>query len=113
MHYFGLLAFIILLLYSSLPSEVKKIKRQIKSVKKYQGLRKKGEFSMSKMLDDLKGQNCILKFDDYLGVGTNTIKCNVMEVDEEWIKFSVDSKKGENVIKIVRIEKIIEVEIVT
>lgn len=37
----------------------------------------------------------------------------MVDVDEEWIKFTTANKKGENVTKIVRLDKGSEVEIGT
>lgn len=67
---------------------------------------------MAKMLVDLKGRDCMIKFEELpMGIASNRVKCNIIDVDEEWIKFTVTNKKGEKVTKITRLEKISEVEI--
>ena len=40
------------------------------------------------------------------------MQCYIIDVDEEWIKFSTNDKKGRNVTTIMRIEKISEVEVI-
>lgn len=56
MEYFGLIAFLIVLSYLDLPSQLKKLKREFKRMRKYEGYTRKGVSGMSKMLEDLKGK---------------------------------------------------------
>ena len=72
MEILGLVAFVLVMTYSSLPEEIKKLKQSVKKLEK------------------------------------NFMK----DVDEEWIKFSTNDKKGRNVTRIMRIEKISEVEVI-
>jgi hypothetical protein len=109
MEIFGIIACALILSYSSLPGEVNKVKQSVKKLEK--NFTKKEVVVMSKMLEGLKGQNCILTFQDHpFGLGSNRVQCYIIDVEEEWIKFSANDKKGRNVTKMMRIEKITEVE---
>ncbi|MBA2132674.1 hypothetical protein [Capillibacterium thermochitinicola] len=109
--YFGFLAFVLVLCYVDLPGKVKKLKREIKSIKRNDGYTRKEVFGMSKMLEGLKGRNCIIWFEESpISIG-NKVKCYVEDVDEEWIKILVTNKKGEKETKLVRVDWVSEVEI--
>jgi len=108
---FGLIAFVLVMCYMGLPSDIKKLKQEIKKVKGSLNIINKGESSMSKMLEELKNQKCRILFTNVMDFGSNKIECIVLDVEEEWIKITFKDKKGENIIKIIRVEKVSEVEI--
>lgn len=107
MEYFGVLAFIMILFYSSYPGKVKKLESKVKLLSKKQ----KGESYMSKLIGELVGKECIIKSDAGLElIGSNFIKCRVLDVDDEWLKICFIDKKKKEVTKLLRIESIDEVE---
>ena len=68
---------------------------------------------MSKLIAELVGKSCKIKSDDALHpVGKEEMLCCVLDVDDEWIKISFTDKKGKQMTKLIRIEKIDEIEIV-
>lgn len=46
-----------------------------------------------------------------MSLGRHSVKGNIIDVDEEWIKIAVTNKKGEHETKLVRIDRVSEVEI--
>ncbi|MEG0894712.1 MAG: hypothetical protein RSE93_03285 [Oscillospiraceae bacterium] len=66
---------------------------------------------MSKIISDLIGKECEIQGDSLIFDETTSIKCTVLEVDDEWIKISYTDKKNNNKIKIIRIESVENVEI--
>lgn len=67
---------------------------------------------MSDMLLDLTGHCCSVMNEDgeYL-TGSADIVCQVLAVDEDWIKISYQDKVGRRVVKMERVEYIDRVEI--
>lgn len=108
MEYFGVFAFIIMLAYSSYPGKVKKLEAKIKKLERNQ----KGENVMSKLINELVGKECKIKSEDVLLlVGSDEMKCVVMDCDDEWIKVQYTDKKNNVITKLLRIENVDEVEI--
>ncbi|MBQ4531553.1 MAG: hypothetical protein IJA36_13245 [Lachnospiraceae bacterium] len=67
---------------------------------------------MSKIISELIGKKCVITTTDTLQfVGDTKVKCNVLDVDDEWIKISYTEKKGNTKIKIMRIDAIDGVEV--
>ena len=67
---------------------------------------------MSDMLMELSGHCCSIMNEEgeYL-TGSADIVCEVLDVDDEWIKISYQDKIGRRVVKLERIEYIDRVEI--
>ena len=67
---------------------------------------------MSGMLLDLKNCCCSIKNDEdeYL-TGSADIVCEVLDVDEEWIKIIYTDKTGKRVVKVERTDTILSVTI--
>lgn len=108
MEYFGAFAFILILAYSSYPGKVKKLEAKIKNLER----KLKGESTMSKLINDLVGRECRIKSDDaWEMVGTDAVKCLVMDCDDEWMKVRYTDKKGNIIVKLLRIETVDEVEL--
>ena len=81
-------------------------------MKRYEGYTRKEVLSMSKMIEGLKGRDCTIWFEESpISIGVKKVKCHVVDVDEEWIKIVVTNKKDKNETKLVRIDKVSEVEI--
>lgn len=108
MEYFGAFAFILVLAYSSYPGKVKKLETKIKRLER----KLKGESTMSKLINNLVGKECKIKSDDaWALVGADAVKCLVMDCDDEWMKIQYTDKKGNEILKIIRIETVDEVEL--
>ena len=67
---------------------------------------------MSSMLLELKGCCCSIKNDEaeYL-TDSPDIVCEVLDVDDEWIKIIYTDKMGKRVVKVERVETIMNVKI--
>lgn len=112
MEWIGWLSLIILVFYSAYPGRVKKLESKVKKLEKNKRVEQEGDLEMSKIIADLVGKKCKIQTEDALQiVGSPEIECNVLEVDEEWIKFSFVDKKKIEKIKIIKIEEINSVEI--
>lgn len=108
MEYFGVFAFILILAYSSYPGKVKHLEATVKRLERKQ----KGENVMSKLINELVGKECKIKSDDMFAlVGSNEMKCLVMDCDDEWIKVQYTDKKNNVITKLLRIENVDEVEL--
>lgn len=101
---FGLIACIILLSYSSYPAKVKKLESKIKKLER----NLKGEKTMSKLLAELINKKCVL----VTAGGFTKTEGIVLDVDDEWIKFSSIDKKGGSTIQVIRIDSIEKVDVV-
>ena len=105
----GLISIIILLYYSSYPGKIKNLESKLKKLEK--NMRR--EKSMSKILTELKDKKCILVSDECLLIDSKReLQCTVLDVDDEWIKFSFVDKKGSVKSHIFRIESIERVELI-
>lgn len=100
---FGLAAFLISISLMGVPAKVKKLELEVKKQK----MKEKGETTMSKMLEELKGKECKITFEN--GIQSHTYK--VIDLDDEWLKITSIDKKGNEKTEIVRIENVNEVEV--
>lgn len=108
MEYFGVFAFILILAYSSYPGKVKHLEATVKKLER----KLKGENVMSKLINELVGKECKIKSDDALAlVGSQELKCLVMDCDDEWMKVQYTDKKNNAITKLLRIENVDEVEL--
>jgi hypothetical protein len=99
MEFIGIMAFILLISNMGLPGKVKKLNADVKRMKRLM----KEEGKMSQILKDLKGKNCTIETEETFN---ETIHCEVLDIDDEWMKISYTDKKNEKKIKIIRIEDI-------
>ena len=73
----------------------------------------KGENYMSKLLSELINKKCILICgEDILVDNRMEVECTILDVDDEWIKFTFTDKKGFNKTQVNRIEAIESVQII-
>lgn len=109
MEVFGLLAFILVLSYSSKINKINKLEEKIKLLKRND----KGINDMTKLISDLKGQNCIITCEELnLFTGKKVrIECEICDVDNEWAMVSFVDKKGVPKTKIIRLESIYDIEL--
>lgn len=69
---------------------------------------------MSKIISSLLGERCKIKTSEALSFnGSIDVVANILDVDDEWIKFSFVDKKGVTKVKILRIETIDNIELVS
>jgi len=97
MEFVGIIAFILAIINIGLSDKVKKLKIDVKRINKII----KGDVKMSKVLKELEGKRCTIAI-SYSG----PIDCEVMAVDEEWIKVTQILKKDVRKIRMVRTENI-------
>lgn len=108
MEIFGIMPFVLLLSYSDYPSKTKRLGRELKKLKR----RIKGENEMSKLLSELKGENCEIKMEeDGMSFGGSTFICTVLDVDDEWLKIRLKNRKDQLDEKLVRIENVESIEL--
>ncbi len=109
MEWFGLVALVLILCYSSYPGKVRRLEATIKRLERKQ----KGENCMSKLISGLVNKQCKIKSDDAMQlVGSTELMCFILDADDEWIKVRFTDKKGNQIIKLLRIENINEVEVI-
>jgi hypothetical protein len=101
----GILAFILVLCNLGLPGKVKSLKADIKTLKH----RIKEDTIMSEILKELEGKRCRLTLENSF---SGPIECDVMSVDDEWMKIIHYEKKDKTITKIIKIEQICEVSLV-
>ena len=106
MQWWGWLCFIIMIAYSGYPGRVRKLENQVKKLKR----QLKGEESMSKILNSLINQECMIKTEELWG--SNYGVYTILEADDEWVKISYTTKKGERKLKIIRIESIDTIQLI-
>lgn len=109
MEYFGIVAFILMLAYSSYPEKVKRLESKVKKLER----NIKGGKTMSKILSELINKKCILVSDEGLSiVSKREIECTILDIDDEWIKFTFTDKKGVEKMQILRVEDIQRVDFI-
>lgn len=106
MEWIGLIALGLILCYSSYLGKVKKLERKVKLLERKIG----GDKSMSNLIKELVNQECVITFENDFSSET---KCTVLDVDDEWVKVSIKDKKENVKIKLIRVDDIKKVEILT
>ena len=110
MEWIGFIALAVLLCYSSYPGKVKRLEAEVKRLERKQ----RGENNMSKLINELINMECKIKSDDALQlVGSREMKCLVLDTDDEWMKVRFTDKKNNQITKLLRIENIDEIEILS
>ena len=109
LEWIGWFSLIIILCYSSYPDKVKKLEKKVKQLERNE----KGDFKMSKIISSLVGERCRIKTEEAFFNGAMDVIANILDVDDEWIKISFTDKKGINKIKILRIESIDNIELIS
>ena len=68
---------------------------------------------MSKLINELIGQECLIKSEEALfDMGNIQMKCYIIDVDDEWIKIRFTDKKKIEKTKIIRIDSIENIELI-
>lgn len=109
LEYFGLIAFVLVLSQMGYSSKIKKLESELKRLKR----KIKGEEALSKLLKDLIGVKCIIDCDGaVVFTGKSEMECEVLDVDDEWVKITYKDKKEVTKTNIIRIESIDNIEII-
>lgn len=109
MEWIGLICLAIVLCYSAYPGKVNKLERKVKKLEK----KREGGISMSKIISELVGKECKITTEAALALsGSVEVLAKILDVDDEWIKFTYTDKKGNVKTKILRIESIDSVELI-
>jgi hypothetical protein len=78
MEYCGIIALVLLLCYSAYPRKVKRLEAKVKQLEK----KHKGDNYMSKLIDDLVGEQCTIKSESILDfAGKTELSCMVLDAD--------------------------------
>ena len=86
---FGLIAFVLMMTYSGYPGRVRRLESAVKKLKRIQ----KGENEMSKLI--------------------SALTCRVEEADDDWLRVLCTDKKGHTTVKLLRIENVKGVELLS
>ena len=101
MDYFGVLAFVIWLLYVD---KIKKLQRRLNKLER----RSKGENQVSQLIQKMINQVAKIYFNSSFDV---TYTWTILEADEDWVKLERTDKKGKVFTKIVRLDDIKSIDI--
>ena len=108
MEYFGIISFVMVILLLSCPDRIKKLEAKVNNLEK----QRKGEAAMSKLIQDLVGQSCKITAETGLSLaGKAQFECYVLDYDEEWLKIRLRDRKGNEVVKMMRVEDISDIEL--
>jgi hypothetical protein len=102
MEFIGIIAFILAISNIGLSDKVAKLKADIRKI----NILLKGDTEMSELLKGLEGKRCTLSV-----IAKGPIDCEVISVDDEWMKVNQITKKDQSKILIIRIENINDVVI--
>lgn len=110
MKWLGLICLIIIICYSSYPGRVQKLEGKVKKLER----KLSGGDDMSKIIKDLVGKQCILTSQEALFFAGNTeVECMVLAADDEWIKFTYTNKKKVKKTKILRIDSVESIDLLS
>lgn len=110
MEWMGLLSFVFLIFYMGYPKKVERLERKVRKIE----AQTRGENKMSRMIKDMIGKKCRIKPADMEMFSSATeMVCEIVDVDEEWVKVVYDVKKRGMVTKLVRIDDIKSIEELT
>lgn len=104
------ICFIYLIYYSSYPGKIKKLESKVKKLERNHG----GGCEMSNIISSLIGKQCKIKTDEgMLFSSSGEAHFSVLDADDEWIKLSyIDKKHGEK-IRVIRIDSISNIELIS
>ncbi|MGX4599501.1 hypothetical protein [Faecalimicrobium sp. JNUCC 81] len=110
MEWMILICFICIMFYSSYPGKIKKLENKVKKLERNQ----KGDCEMSNIINSLIGKKCKIKTEDGLLFGGNgEVNFLILEADDEWIKLSYIDKKHGTKIRVIRIDSISNIELIS
>ena len=107
MEWFGIVALLLILCYSTYPGKVRHLEAKVKQLEKKQ----RGVAYMSKLINDLVGKQCIISSESIFSLaGKTELSCKITDADDEWIKICYTDKKDKQVVKLMRIENVDSIE---
>lgn len=116
MKWLGVLAFFILIYYSSYyPGKINELEKKVKKLEKklgkkaWEGSGREGN-EMSRLMEDLVGKRCRLETEDE--ELSSNCECDVLDVDEDWVKLAYEDKNKGRVTKLIRVDAIVSVDVV-
>lgn len=102
--------FICIILYSSYPGKIKKLENKVKKLERNQ----RGDCEMSNIITSLIGKECKIRTEEALLFGGNVeVNFSVLDADDEWIKLSYIDKKDGKKIRVIRIDSISNIELIS
>ena len=112
MEFFGVFAFIMVLYCTSKLGDLEKLKRLVRKLKLVER-NMKGESIMSKLISDLKGERCLIRREEVIyGKDSINVECEILDVDDEWIKIRFKDKKDNMTTQIIRIDILKSIELI-
>ena len=106
MEIIGWFAFILAMINIGASSKVKKLARRLKKLEK--NVKPKGDNTMSRLIQSLINTKCTVLFDEEIQMGPYVY--HILDVDEDWVKISREDKKGNEELRLVRIDNIKELK---
>lgn len=102
-----------IIFYCSYPGKVRKLESKVKKIEGNEKRNERGENKMSNIIKSLIGKECKIKTEEELLFGNTLENCLVLDVDDEWIKLSYKDKKGCSKTRILRIDLVSSIEIIS
>ncbi len=99
---FAMFGIVALCMAAVLFGRVRRLEKKLRRVEKKQ----KGGDEMSILFQQLEGCRCQLRQANGVQLPG---ECQILAVDEEWVKIRITNKKGQETVKLLRIEDIAEV----
>jgi hypothetical protein len=110
MEFFGIISFGLICSVLSKVDKISYLEQRLKKIER----KEKGDLKMSRMFQDLVGKECKIILENGTGaitIGEVGLLCNILEVDDDWIKIQYKTKKNEIKTSLLKICNIEEVEI--
>ncbi|MGF0109573.1 MULTISPECIES: hypothetical protein [unclassified Clostridium] len=109
MGWVGVIFLMIIIFYCDYPAKVRKLEKKVKKLERNE----KGDLPMSKIISSLVGEKCkIITQTNILGLSTEDV-VDILEVDDEWVKVSFTHKKDDKKVRIISVEDINRIEVVS
>ena len=102
----GVAAWVMCILYLSLPGEIKKLKYRTKILEK----KMKGGNPMSTMLKELEGKQCTLVLDEGTGFNSEKKNCTILTVGDDWVKYTYRDKKEHEYMELIRVDSVVKIK---
>ncbi|MDU6247343.1 hypothetical protein [Paraclostridium sordellii] len=110
MEWMILICFIYIIYYSSYPGKIKRLESKVKKFERNQ----RGVCEMSDIIASLIGKQCKIKTDEGTLFSSNgETNFSVLDADDEWIKLSYINKKHGEKIRVIRIDSISSIELIS
>ena len=114
MEFFAIIAFVFALIaLSNASSASNKIRKLESKIKRLEKKKNGGIAEMARLVNELKGKKCRIISECLTSfTGTLISECEILDVDDEWLKVKVrNEKKSIETIKLLKIEVIDSIEV--